>query len=147
MVSLNFYVLLALPSQRSVCLKLCIIPLCIFYYVGYAAVSGTYPYPPGLIKRSYHSWLSLIASSEGPTLQPCLAPQSLSPPLSTTFWTCEIKSTHLSASDFDALTGADPGAAVMAIAHPKTYECNFIHCDFVNLENSIRDTRRSLFIE
>jgi len=47
LLSLKFYVLLALSSQLSVFLKLCImnsLPFCIFCCVSHAAVSGMYPW-------------------------------------------------------------------------------------------------------
>jgi len=61
LVSLNFCVLLALSSQLSVFSKLCIMNTLVhFCYVSHAAVSGTYPYRPrGLVKKSYHGWLSM----------------------------------------------------------------------------------------
>jgi len=34
-----------------------------------------------LIKRSYHGWLSMMASSKGPPVQPCLGPPTSSSPL------------------------------------------------------------------
>jgi len=66
------------PSSSSELLvfwKFCTVswrPFCIFCYVSHAVVSGTNPSSgthipfPGLTKRPYHGWLSIMTSTEGP---------------------------------------------------------------------------------
>ena len=90
-LSLNFYVLLALSSQLSVFLRSCIMNTLLHFLsrqscrsLGNVCLDGRHIPFLGLIKRSYHGWLSMMTSSDGP-FQPCLGPRTLSPPLSATF--------------------------------------------------------------
>jgi len=76
---LSLYVLLALSSQLSVILKLCITNILVHFLLSQLCrslrnVSLGCPHIPSvdLIKKSYHGWLGMMVSSESPLFQPCL---------------------------------------------------------------------------
>ena len=67
------YVFLALSSQLSVFLKLCIMNILLYFLLcqscrSFRNVSLGGPHIPflSLIRKSYHGWLSMMTSSEGP---------------------------------------------------------------------------------
>jgi len=83
LLSLKLYVLLAVSSHLSVLLKLCIMntllhfllcQLCGSLTFRNKSLGGQHIIFPGLIKRSYHDWLSIMTSSEDSPFQPCLGP-------------------------------------------------------------------------
>ena len=88
LLSLNFYLLLALSSQLSVFLKLCIMKILLHFLLcqpcrGLRNISLDGPHIPflGLIERSYHGWLSTMTSSHGPFSPLPRAPPTLCSPL------------------------------------------------------------------
>jgi len=73
------FVLLALSSQLSVFLKLCVMNVLLLFLLCQLCRSirnASFPFQ-GLIKRSYHGWLSMMTSSDDPPFQPCVGPPSL----------------------------------------------------------------------
>ena len=96
LLSLSFYVLLALSSQLSMFLKLCITNTLLHFLLCQscrsfrsASFGGLHIPFLGLIKRSYHGWLSMMTSSEDPIFSLASGPSTLCPPLST----CEFEIT------------------------------------------------------
>jgi len=87
-LSLNFDVLLALSSQLSVLLKLCIMNTHLHFLLCQSCcslrnVSLGGPHIPflGLIRRPCYSWLSMMTSSESPFFSLSTGSPTLSPPL------------------------------------------------------------------
>jgi len=76
LLSLNVYVLLALSSHLSVFLKLCIMNTLLHFLLCQScrslrnvSLGGLHFSFLGLIKRSYHGWLSMMTFSEGSPFQ------------------------------------------------------------------------------
>jgi len=107
LLSLDVYVLPSLLSQLSVFLKLCIMNTLLHFLLRQSChslrnVSLGSPHIPllGMIKRSYHGWVSVMTLSEGPLFSLVSGPPTLSPPLATdkskqTFWAISSKSKTL----------------------------------------------------
>jgi len=73
LLSLNFYVLLTFSSQLTVFSKLCVMNTLLHFLscrscrsLRNVSVGGPHVPFQGLIKRSYHDWLNVMTSSEGP---------------------------------------------------------------------------------